>query len=385
MRRGILHRLKVFEILRNRFIHSQLQLRGETQVQYRRGQIRGRRNHGTVSLNAGGSELGCHGHRSFLRLCLRLGLRDKLLPITSFFEAGVYGADLGALLDDERRTALRAGFGDGHVGRCEIAIRVTRAAVEHSWAATAALAGAATTHEFAFVAFRTFNTHGDRARVLALRVAGAADEFAEAAAFLHEILAAKCTQFSERLIGLVRDARALDEAAGGLAVRVTGASEEGAEAPPLDGHLLAAIVAILGFGFAAGFLGKFRGEVLNEIALGIARTAEEEPVAADAFEQFALSALFTLLPGRDAGFVGKHLVAGLVEVNDEFFPELFDGFAPRQLAFLDFVKFLFEPRGKRDVENVFETLYQQHADALAEHGGRETPLVLGDVFALDDR
>jgi len=67
-------------------------------------------------------------------------------------------------------------------------------------------------------------------------------------------------------------------------------------------------------------------------------------VAADAFEQFALAALFALLPGWYAGFVGKHLVPGLVEVNDEFFPELFDGFAPRQLAFFDFVEFLFEPR-----------------------------------------
>src|SRR5437879_12137249 len=150
------------------------------------------------------------------------------------------------------------------MGRCEIAIRVTRAAVEHSWAATAALAGAATTHEFACVAFRAVDTHGDRARVLALLIAAAAEEFAEAAAFLHEILAAKCTQFSERLIGLVRDARALDKAARGLAVRITSAGEEGTEAPALDGHLLAAIVAILGFGFAAGLFGKFRGKVLNE-------------------------------------------------------------------------------------------------------------------------
>src|SRR6266850_1097253 len=127
-----------------------------------------------------------------------------------------------------------------------------------------------------------------------------------------------------------------------------------------------------------------RREVLNEIAFGVARTAQEETVPADALEQFALAALFALFPRGDAGLVGKHLVAGLVEVNDEFFPELFDGFAPGQLAFLDFVEFLFEPRGKRDVENVFETLDQQHADTLTKHRGRESPLVLGDVFAFDD-
>jgi len=88
--------------------------------------------------------------------------------------------------------------------------------------------------------------------------------------FFTRFFPAQRTQFGERLIGLVRDARALNKAAGGLAVRVTGAGEEGAEAPALDGHLLAAVVAILGFRFAAGFFGKFRGEVLNEIAFGIA-------------------------------------------------------------------------------------------------------------------
>src|SRR2546430_814745 len=331
--------------------------RGETQVQYRRGQIHGKRNHGTVSLNEGGSGLGCHGHRSFFRLCLRRTFGNKQLPIAALFEAGAHGAGLGALFDYERRAALRAPFGDGHVGRGEVAIRVTGTAVEHSWAATASFTGAAAADEFTFVAFRAFDAHGDRARVLAFRIARAPDKFAEAAAFLHEIFAAQRTQLGERLIGLVRNARALDEAARGLAVRVTGTGKERAEAPALDGHLLAAIVAILGFGFTAGLFGKFRREVLNEVAFGIARTAQEETVAADTLEQFALAALFALLPGRNAGLVGKHLVIGLVEVNDKFFPELFDGFAPRQLAFFDFVELFFEARGKRDVEDVFETLY----------------------------
>src|SRR5437868_2911207 len=151
--------------------------RGETQVQYRREQIHGKRNHGTVSLNAAGSGLGCHGHRSFLRLSLRLGFGNKYLPVAALFEAGAYDTCLGALLDDERRAALRTRFREGQVGRGEIAIRVTRTAVEHSWAAAAAFSRAAAAHEFTFVAFRAFNAHGDRARVLALRVAGAADEF----------------------------------------------------------------------------------------------------------------------------------------------------------------------------------------------------------------
>src|SRR5258708_5360950 len=181
------------------------------------------------------------------------------------------------------------------------------------------------------------------------------------------------------------DARALDETARGLAVRVTGAGEKRAEAPALDSHLLAAIVAIFSFWFAAGLFRSFRREVLNEIAFGIARAAKEETVAADAFEQFALAALFALFPRGNAGLVGKHFVIGFVEVNNEFFPELLDRFAPRQFAFLDLVEFFFEPRGKRNVENVLEALDQQRADTFSEHRGGEASLVFCDVLALEKR
>src|SRR5882724_3764606 len=172
-----------------------------------------------------------------------------------------------------------------------------------------------------------------------------------------------------RVIGLVRDARALNQTAGGLAIRVTRAGEERAEATALDGHFLATIVAIFDFGFAAGFFRKFWREVLNEIAIGIARTAKEEAVAADAFQKFALAALFALFPSGDARFVREHLVAGFVEINDEFLPELLDGFAPRQLAFFDLVELFFEPSGESHVEDILKAFHQQGADAFAKHGG----------------
>src|SRR5438445_145568 len=386
MRRGILYGLKVFEILRNRGFHSLLQLRGRgPHTVSATAILRKAKSRPVVSLDASRSGFGRHGDRSFFRLRLRLCFRHNLLPITPFVEAGVHGADLGAFFDDERRATLRARLGNGHVRRGEIAIRITGATIEDARAASAALTGAAAAHEFTFIAFWTFDAQGDRARVLAFRVAGAADEFAEAAVFFHQPIAAERAFFIERLIRLMCDARALDEAARGPAVREAGAGEKGAEAATLDGHLLAAIVAIFGFGFAAGLFGSLRRKVLDEIAIGIARAAEEETVAADALEQFALAALFALFPRGNASFVGKHLVVGFIEVNGEFFPKLFDRFTPRQLAFFDLVEFFFEPRRKRDVENVLETLDQQHADALAEHGGRETSLVLGDVLALDKR
>src|SRR5207245_10618692 len=98
-----------------------------------------------------------------------------------------------------------------------------------------------------------------------------------------------------------RGGLAVDAAACGLAVRVAGAGQERAEAAALDGHLLAAIIAILGLRFASGLLGSLRREILNEIAFGITRAAEEKTVAADAFEQFALTALFTFFRCGNAG------------------------------------------------------------------------------------
>src|SRR6267378_7754806 len=214
------------------------------QVQYRHVRTGGTQNQQERCLNPGGSGLGRHGHWDFLGGCLRRHFGDQLFPVATFLETGVNGADLGALLDDEWRAALRAGLRDGHVRGGEIAIRIARAAVENARASATALAGAAPADEFAFIALRAFNAHGDWPRVLALRIAGAADELAEAAVFFHEAVAAKSALFVQRLIGLVRDARTLHQPACSLAIGVTHASEERAEAAALDGHFLAAIVTI---------------------------------------------------------------------------------------------------------------------------------------------
>src|SRR6185295_18779522 len=122
----------------------------------------------------------------------------------------------------------------------------------------------------------------------------------------------------------------------GFAIGIAGAGQEGAKTAALDGHFLAAILAIFGGSFGIA-LGDFRRKVLDEIAFGITRAAEEKSVAADAFEQFALAALLAGLAGRDARLVREHLLVGPVEVHDEFFPEFLDGFAPVKLSFLDFV------------------------------------------------
>ena len=62
-----------------------------------------------------------------------------------------------------------------------------------------------------------------------------------------------------------------------------------------------------------------------------------------------------------------------------------DGFLPRQLAFFDFVEFLFHASRETHVEDILETLDQQDAHFFAEHRGRKSALVLGDVLPVDNR
>src|SRR5215813_7664287 len=107
-------------------------------------------------------------------------------------------------------------------------------------------------------------------------------------------------------------------------------------------------------------------------------------MAADALKQFAFTALFALLARWNARLVGDHVVAGVAQINDELFPELADGVAPRQLAFFDFVELLLEARSEGDIEDVVKRLDKQATDALTEHGWCKAPLLLLYVFAFDN-
>ena len=224
-----------------------------------------------------------------------------------------------------------------------------------------------------------------RADEFALRVAGAADELAVAALAAHELRTALGALLVERLVRLAGLARTVDQAARGLALRVAGAGQERPKAAALDGHLFAAIVAVFSGRFALDFLGAhFRRKVTDIVALGVATAAQEEAVAADAFEQLALAALLALLACRNAGFVRLHFPFGLFQIILEAVVEVLDRLLPGQLALLDFVEFYFHARSEADVEDVLEAFHQQLADLLAEHGRGEAALVLADVFALHD-
>ena len=56
----------------------------------------------------------------------------------------------------------------------------------------------------------------------------------------------------------------------------------------------------------------------------------------------------------------------LPEILDEAAPEFLYRFLPGKLAFFDFVEFVFETRGKADVENIVEAFHQQVAHFFAQ-------------------
>src|SRR6266481_2184921 len=322
------------------------------------------------------------GRDHFLGLHLWCRLIHQLFPIAAFLDAGTNQSNFGFFLNDKIGPALRARLRDRHERRGEITIRIARTAIENARAA--ASPSAAPAHKFAFVALRAFDAQSDRPRVFALRVAGTTDEFAEAPVLFHQAVSAGGALFIERFVGLPRDARPFHQPPSGFAVRIAGTRQEHAEAAALNRHLLAAVIAIFSLTFGVAFFTQLRRKILNKIAVRIARAAQEKSVPADAFQQFALAALFARFPGRDARFVGEHFVAGAIEIHDKFFPEFLYRFAPVQLAFLDFVEFFFQARGKRHIKYVFKTFHQQDADPFAKHGRRKAALILLDVLAFDN-
>src|SRR5450631_3153955 len=148
-----------------------------------------------------------HGNGLFRGDHRRLSFGSENFPVATFLEASAHRADLGALLHDERRAALGARFGDGHVRRGEIAIRITRTAVENARTAASTFSCAAAAHKFALVALGTLDAHGDRPRVFALGITGAADKFAEASVLFYQPGIAQRALFVQRLVGLARRAR----------------------------------------------------------------------------------------------------------------------------------------------------------------------------------
>src|SRR5580692_4778309 len=323
-------------------------------------------------------------HRRFFLLgrC-RLLFRRQFLPIAPFLQARMHRPNLGLFLHDERRPALRARFRDGHKRRREIAIRIPRASVKHAKSSASAFAHASAFHKFAFHALRALDAHGDRPCVLALGVSRAADERAESPVLLHQAISVQRALLFQWFVRLQRNSRALHHAPRGLAIGIAGARQKRSKSPALDRHLFPAIFAVLRL--VLRVFRQFLRHVLNEIAVRIARASQEESVPADPLQQFAFPALLTLFAGRNSRFVRHHLIAGLIQVHDEFFPEFPYRFSPRQLAFFDLVQFLFQPRREFHVKHIFKAFDQQHTHPFAQHRRCESSLIFLHVFAFHDR
>src|SRR6202050_2978476 len=193
------------------------------------------------------------------------------LPIASFFHAGTEVAGLRALFDDKRRAAFRAGFVERFVRRSVVAIGIAAATVKD--AAAPAPFGRTAADEFSFSAFRAFDSERDGPRIFALWIIFTTDAIPEAALSPKELARVQRTFFIEPDIRLARGARAAHQTPRSLAIRIAGACKEYAEAAAFDGHFLAAVIAVLNFHFAI-VRRELRRKILDEVAIRIAVAAQ---------------------------------------------------------------------------------------------------------------
>ena len=147
---------------------------------------------------------------------------------------------LGDLLDQERRAAVRALLRHRPVPEREVAVRIVGAAEEHAAAARLALDDVA-------AVFRAEDAGRLLLHVLAGRIVAARRELAEPALLEHEVRLALRALLVEDLIRLGGGQPLLgrDDLPRRLALGIAGAGEELAEAAALERHRLAAVLARL--------------------------------------------------------------------------------------------------------------------------------------------
>src|SRR5215469_10752190 len=188
--------------------------------------------------------------RLFRRRCQ---LRRRFGEAAFLARAHALGAfALGGLHREDRPVALRAGLRQGQVPYRVLAVRVTGAGVEHLAVARLAL------EEGGLLALGTLDAGVRRLLqgldVLAVRVAGAADELAVAAAADDEVGVALGALPAFDLLRLGGLLGGLVQVAGVVAVRVAGAADEAAAAAEPDRQRLAAL--------RAGLVKRLGGDVL---------------------------------------------------------------------------------------------------------------------------
>ena len=193
----------------------------------------------------------------------------------------------------------------------------------------------------------------------------------------HHVAPALGAEFVDRNVG---NFLALIEAARGLAIGIAGAGHELAEASALQHHHPAAVLAIF---FLRGLLNVRRIQVgqVDRIFLGegaafgillVVRAAGvERPVLAPLDHQRRAAALALLVRGLLHPLDVLHMLFGISEILGEALVEFGEGISPGFLALFDLVELFFEARGVLDVENVAEVFHQQIGDDQSDFGGRE--------------
>src|SRR5439155_1703824 len=303
-----------------------------------------------------------HGRRRSCRRCDEL-LASRVIAILVVAD-DLPSVLLRRLLDEVRRPAFRTLLGDRPIPQDEVAVGIIRAAEEGLAPARLAL------DDLAALVGILWARDARRLvlDVLAFRIVRARGELAVAALLDHQIRSAARALLVENLIRFCGPQAALlggDQLPRRLALGVAGAREELAEAAAFHHHRLAAVLARLDLFVPVLRFGLLLFELPRVRALGIRAARDEWAELAD-LDQHGRAAAVADLVGLDPFLEVLHLLAGAGEVFLEFLVELGERLDVVGFALLDLVEVVLEAARVVDVDDVVEALGQEIRDDQAE-------------------
>ena len=172
-----------------------------------------------------------------------------------------------------------------------------------------------------------------------------------------------------------------------LALRISGAADERAEAAAAHGHRLAALLARRYVRVGRGrcrVVGGLVG-IARVVAGGVGRARNEATVAAEPKGQSGTTLGAVLIERHAVLLDVRHLAAGALEIAGELVVELAQRGAPLEFAVLDAIQLHFEARGVALVQNVVEAALEESVDDQTQGAGPKPTLLFLGVFALGER
>src|SRR5713226_1661707 len=309
---------------------------------------------------------------------------NRALIVTLLVRARDHQTVFAHAFDQVLATAVRALLRNRLRRRCELALRITPAAIKRVALARALF------DQFAFLAIRALYADEILFHVLAVRISAARSELPETPVPDDHIAAALRTLLFKRDI---RHSLALIETPRGLAIGITRAGHELTEASALEHHDAAAVLAVF---LLRRFLqvGRVKvgqidrvlfGELTSVGILLVVRAARIERSVLTPLDHQGRATEFTFFVRRLLHKLDVfHVLLGVFEILGELLVKLGKRIGPSLLALFNLVEFFFQARGVLEIENVLEVFHQQVRDDQANFGRSKLSPYFGRVLAFLD-